>query len=126
MWKPSVCIHSTLCWKGLPGVFDPRESPWVKIDKDTTEKIIEQIQKCPSGALSFYYNNEMEAQTSVQAETKVEAVPNGPLLIYGNVTIKDSAGNETRKNKVTAFCRCGQSRNKPFCDGSHVAAKFEG
>lgn len=126
VWKPSVCIHSTLCWKELPTVFDPRESPWVRMDKETTERIVEQIQKCPSGALSVYYNNEMAGENSVQAETKVEAMPNGPLLVYGNVLIKDSKGNEVKKNKVTAFCRCGQSGNKPFCDGSHVAAKFEG
>lgn len=126
VWKPSVCIHSTLCWKELPTVFDPRESPWVHMDKETTGRIVEQIQKCPSGALSVYYNNEMAGENSVQAETKVEAMPNGPLLVYGNVFIKDSKGNEVKKNKVTAFCRCGQSGNKPFCDGSHVAAKFEG
>lgn len=126
VWKPSLCIHSTLCWKGLPEVFNPKESPWVKTENSETEKIVAQIQKCPSGALSFYFNNEMTDAPLIEAETKVETTPNGPLLVYGNVIIIDSKGNETRKNKVTAFCRCGQSKNKPFCDGSHVQAKFEG
>ena len=59
VWKPEECIHSTMCWKGATGlleVFDPREKPWIKPERATTERIIEQIKKCPSGALSFYYN----------------------------------------------------------------------
>lgn len=126
VWKPSICIHSTICWKGLIEVFNPRERPWIKMEGAETERIVEQIQKCPSGALSFYYNKEMEAPVVVEAETKIEAIPNGPLFVYGNVSVKDASGKETKRNKVTAFCRCGHSNNKPFCDGSHIAAKFQG
>jgi uncharacterized Fe-S cluster protein YjdI len=60
VWKPGACIHSTICWKeatGLPEVFDPRERPWIRIDAASTERIAEQVRKCPSGALSFYYND---------------------------------------------------------------------
>ncbi|MEP7373472.1 MAG: (4Fe-4S)-binding protein [Chitinophagaceae bacterium] len=56
VWKPKVCIHSTLCWKGLVEVFNPRRRPWIKIDGASTEKIIEQVRKCPSGALSYFLN----------------------------------------------------------------------
>jgi uncharacterized Fe-S cluster protein YjdI len=61
VWKPSVCMHSTVCWKqatGLPEVFNPREKPWIKMDGADSARIVEQVKKCPSGALSFYYNNE--------------------------------------------------------------------
>jgi uncharacterized Fe-S cluster protein YjdI len=58
LWKPNVCIHSKLCWKGLIEVFDPREKPWIKMDGASTEKIIEQVKKCPSGALSFIINED--------------------------------------------------------------------
>jgi uncharacterized Fe-S cluster protein YjdI len=58
VWKNSLCTHSANCVKGLPDVFKPKESPWVKIEGTTTEKIIEQVKKCPSGALSFYLNAE--------------------------------------------------------------------
>lgn len=58
VWKPAMCQHSATCFKGLKAVFDPRERPWVKINAAETEKIIKQINKCPSKALSFYNRNE--------------------------------------------------------------------
>lgn len=127
VWKPNECIHSTMCFKGLGNVFDPTKRPWITPEGSTTEKIIDQVKKCPSGALSYYLNRDGEnEQVKVQAETIVETTPNGPLMVYGNVTIKDSKGNITKKNNVTAFCRCGASSNKPFCDGSHKKIGFEG
>lgn len=126
VWKPAVCIHSTICFKGLGQVFDPQKRPWVTPEGGTTEQIVNQIKKCPSGALSYYMNNEAGADVKVDAETIIETMPNGPLLIYGNVTVKEATGNLTKKNNVTAFCRCGGSSNKPFCDGSHKKIGFEG
>jgi uncharacterized Fe-S cluster protein YjdI len=128
VWKPNTCIHSTLCWKGVTGlnqVFNPLEKPWIKMDGASTEKIIEQIKKCPSGALSFYFNNEAENPTEVKVENIVEVLENGPLLVYGNLTVKDKSGREEHKNKVTAFCRCGHSSNKPYCDGTHAKMGFK-
>lgn len=58
VWKPDACKHSTLCWKGLNEVFDPKKRPWIEPNGATTERIIEQVRKCPSGALSFYMNDE--------------------------------------------------------------------
>ncbi|MBV7530094.1 CDGSH iron-sulfur domain-containing protein [Chitinophaga sp. sic0106] len=60
----------------------------------------------------------------MEAESIVEPLPNGPLLVYGNIVVKDAEGKETHKNKVTAFCRCGASSNKPYCDGTHVKINF--
>lgn len=61
VWKPTICQHSTICWKratGLPDVFHPMELPWITPDKGTTEEIIAQVKKCPSGALSFFMNDQ--------------------------------------------------------------------
>jgi uncharacterized Fe-S cluster protein YjdI len=126
VWKPNECIHSTICFRGLGEVFDPRKRPWITPEGATTEKIIEQVKKCPSGALSYYLNRDADDKVKVEAETIVETMPNGPLLVYGNVAIKDKEGNLTQKNNVTAFCRCGASSNKPFCDGSHKKINFVG
>jgi len=53
VWKPILCIHSGICARGLPGVFDPRRKPWIDMNQAEKEQIIEQVEKCPSGALSI-------------------------------------------------------------------------
>jgi uncharacterized Fe-S cluster protein YjdI len=127
VWKPNLCIHSKICWTEMKQVFNPFEKPWIKPESADTEKIIAQVKKCPSGALSYYMNRDAEdgGTVTVDAETIVEPAKDGPLLVYGNVTIKDAAGTLTKKANVTAFCRCGASNNKPFCDGSHRKIDFK-
>ena len=127
VWKPNLCIHSKICWTEMKQVFNPFEKPWIKPESAETGKIIAQVKKCPSGALSYYMNRDAEdgGTVTVDAETIVEPAKDGPLLVYGNVTIKDAAGTLTKKANVTAFCRCGASNNKPFCDGSHRKIDFK-
>ena len=57
VWQSGKCIHSANCVRNNPDVFRPKEQPWIKIDGSSTEKIIETVQKCPSGALTFYKND---------------------------------------------------------------------
>jgi uncharacterized Fe-S cluster protein YjdI len=58
VWQPSLCRHSTICFKGLPEVFNPRKRPWIEMKGSSTIRIVEQVNRCPSGALSFYFNDE--------------------------------------------------------------------
>jgi len=58
VWKPNLCIHSAICFRGLSEVFDPRKRPWITPDQATSDKIVDQIKKCPSGALSYFMNDE--------------------------------------------------------------------
>ncbi|WP_299111343.1 (4Fe-4S)-binding protein [uncultured Winogradskyella sp.] len=125
VWEAEKCIHSAMCVKGLPNVFQPNDRPWIKIDAASTDELIETIKKCPSGALSYYMTNE-DDQSSQTLETKVEVLENGPLLVYGTLKVTHKDGNEETKNRTTAFCRCGASQNKPYCDGAHVKADFRG
>ena len=60
-WKPGRCWHSGICYRGLPEVFDPDKRPWIFIQGATTQQIIEQVKKCPSGALSTIMNSELES-----------------------------------------------------------------
>lgn len=127
VWKPDLCIHSGLCFKGLGEVFDPKKRPWITPEGATTEKIVAQVKKCPSGALSYYMNSDAPGNhVNVEAETIIETATNGPLMVYGNVTVRDKNGTLTKKSNATAFCRCGASQNKPFCDGSHKKIGFIG
>jgi uncharacterized Fe-S cluster protein YjdI len=126
VWQPDVCIHAGICVRGLPEVFNAKAKPWINIDGASTEQLINQVKKCPSGALSYFMNTEQQGVVTVDAETIVEVTQDGPILVYGNVCIKDAAGIETKRNKVTAFCRCGASNNKPYCDGMHRKIGFKG
>lgn len=131
IWKPSICSHSTICWRGehsLPEVFNPAERPWIKPEGASTERIIAQVKQCPSGALSFVMNTEEKGEvSSTSAEyPRVEVSLNGPLLLRGTCVVIDSTGSETIKENITAFCRCGHSANKPYCDGSHKKIGFVG
>ncbi|GAA4278599.1 (4Fe-4S)-binding protein [Aquimarina mytili] len=56
VWKPGKCIHAGICVKTLPNVYDPNGKPWIKPENASTEALIKQIDKCPSGALSYYRN----------------------------------------------------------------------
>ena len=56
-YQPKTCIHAEACAKGLSAVFRTTVIPWIDLDGAETEKIIQQIKKCPSGALSFCYNS---------------------------------------------------------------------
>ncbi len=52
IWQPELCIHCGNCARGLPSVFKPKERPWVQVESASEEEIVEQVKKCPSGALS--------------------------------------------------------------------------
>lgn len=125
IWKPKLCIHAEECVKRLPEVYDPNKRPWIQPENASAEALKEQINACPSGALTYRMDGEDE-QEAMTLETKVEVLENGPLLVYGTLHITNAAGDTEVKNKTTAFCRCGQSQNKPYCDGAHVAADFRG
>ena len=124
IWKPDICIHSKRCWQELLAVFNPRARPWVNMEGADNETIIAQVDRCPSGALSW---TRQEQSIPVTSENiLIEVLPNGPLLVHGDITVKDATGQEITKQQRTAFCRCGASGNKPYCDGSHNRTGFEG
>jgi len=89
-------------------VFGPGKKPWVTVEGVDTETIINQVSTCPSGVLSCTVHGEESSGEEVSKETVVEGTANGPLLLFGNVVVKDQKGNKQNKTKVTAFCRCGQ------------------
>lgn len=58
IWQPDLCQHSGICARTLPEVYRPKERPWVKPMNATTEQLIAQIDRCPSGALTYRFNQE--------------------------------------------------------------------
>lgn len=53
VWKPALCIGSGICVNGLPGVFKKGERPWIQIENASSQELVEQVKRCPSGALSL-------------------------------------------------------------------------
>ncbi len=125
VWKPKLCIHAAECVKRLPEVYNPKSKPWIKIENASSDALKSQIDKCPSGALSYYNNNENNKEI-MEAQIKVNAMENGPLLVDGSIEVTKPDGTVEIKEKTTAFCRCGASANKPYCDGQHRKIDFEG
>lgn len=120
-WEPKKCMHSAVCVKGLPKVFRPSEKPWMHLDEATIEQLKTQIDACPSGALSYENSKEKEAASAVD----VTVMKGGPLLMKGSLEVKHADGTKENKTKVTAFCRCGASSQKPYCDGAHNKINFD-
>ena len=58
------------------------------------------------------------------ADVTIKVLDKGPLYVNGNVTLIDAEGNRFETKETFALCRCGQSKNKPFCDGQHTPAAF--
>lgn len=119
IWTPSKCVHSGICLVGLPKVFRRNERPWINLEGAEAEKVIEQVRKCPSGALSL---SETDLLAGESFEVTVSA--SGPYIIQGPVRIKTESGEVKDFENGCALCRCGASSNKPLCDGSHRKIGF--
>lgn len=126
LWKPDLCIHSGICVKGLPQVFQPKERPWIKINEASSEQIVKQVGECPSGALSMKNNSNNKNNMSDTDTIEVTILENGPLMVKGAMSISKPDGSKEHIKDQAAFCRCGASGNKPFCDGSHTSSDFKG
>jgi len=113
------CIHAGKCVHGLPEVFRANvEDPWINPDAVDAETVAKLIETCPSGALS-YARRDSESETA-PATTSVMAERDGPLTVHGDFSINGQAQPSPR----ATLCRCGASKTKPWCDGSHTEAGF--
>lgn len=123
-WEPTYCIHTLNCVKAAPEVFDPARRPWIVVEAANADRIAEAVMKCPTGALHFQRVDGGE-QEPVPTETTVQPRTNGPLFLHGNLKIVNMKGEVIRKDTRAALCRCGQSSDKPICDGTHRAIGFQ-
>ena len=118
------CIHAAECVRGLPDTFDPQRRPWVTPDAAAAGEVADVILRCPSGALHFERRDRSGPVEEPEEENTVTVTPDGPLYLRGRIEIADPDGNVQLVDTRIALCRCGASKNKPFCDLSHKAAGF--
>ena len=117
----SRCIHSRGCVLGHPEVYVPNvQVEWIYPDTATPETVMMTALTCPSGAIRVSRNDGSTSSDVPPVVNTVRVRENGPLAIEAELTIRGEAQATPR----ATLCRCGQSKNKPFCDGAHAAAGF--
>lgn len=117
-----VCSHDGACITGAPRVFRRKKRPWIDPDNGDAGKIIEVIKKCPSGALSYTINNKLHM--NLDRIPAINIKKDGPYEIVGYVKLADDDNSKPESKEHYDICRCGNSRNKPFCDGTHLKNKY--
>jgi len=114
------CIHSRRCVLGRPDVFVPNvPGEWIHPERATTAELVELAHLCPSGAIAW---EPIDGRVAAEAPPIVNTAwvrENGPLAFHAQLRI---AGQPDGFRAT--LCRCGASRRKPWCDGSHAAAGF--
>lgn len=118
----AICAHSARCSDNLAAVFKYGSEPWIDPDGASAEAIIAAIRKCPSGALS-YAVNDVEAPAQQRA-CAVTVTKDGPYAVVGAIPLAGQAADAIAAMECYTLCRCGGSKNKPFCDGTHWSIEF--
>jgi CDGSH-type Zn-finger protein/uncharacterized Fe-S cluster protein YjdI len=112
------CIHSRHCVLEAPKVFRANTpGTWIHPEAATLEHLVRVAQNCPSGAIT-YDRHDGGPQERAPDVNVVRVRENGPYAVNAAVAMGDNTLTRA------TLCRCGQSKNKPFCDNSHIAAKF--
>jgi CDGSH-type Zn-finger protein/uncharacterized Fe-S cluster protein YjdI len=115
------CIHSRNCVLGQPQVYVPNvKGEWIHPDAASPEIVMHTALACPSGAIRVARNDGSATSDTPPVVNTLRVRENGPLAIEAELQIRGEAQATPR----ATLCRCGQSKNKPFCDGAHVAAGF--
>jgi len=118
-----ICAHAGHCTDNLASVFKLNEEPWIDPDGTSVEKVIDTIKRCPSGALSYTVNG--VEHRDQDREPMVTVTKDGPYAITGGIELTTQPLGEGASTEHYTLCRCGGSKNKPFCDGTHWHIGFK-
>ena len=122
-WNSERCIHGANCLRALPEVFDTSRRPWVDVTAADANTIAAAVEQCPSGALQYDRTDGAPGEQPA-VPTAIIPWPNGPLMVRGNIEVRDRQGELFSEGPRIALCRCGESKNHPYCDLSHREAGF--
>lgn len=117
-----ICAHAGYCTDGSPAAFRLKKEPFVDPDGAPAEEIIGTIRKCPSGALS--YSVDGQEHRDREGRPTIFIAPHGPYVVSGGPELLDTERLEGASTEHWTMCRCGGSKNKPFCDGTHWYNEF--
>ena len=112
-----LCSHAGECGARAHAIFDPKQKPWVQPDAGTSAQVKDVVAACPSGALRYSAPGG-DAHGLCDSEASIRVEENGPLRVK-NISIAADYWAEGQSTQKYVLCRCGMSKNKPFCDGTH-------
>ena len=120
-FDPVRCIHAAECIRAQPAVFDSSRRRWIRPELGTPGEIVAAVHRCPTGALHYSLRTGVAEEVE---EATVRVRRHGPLYVRCAVRLETEEGAVLGEDLRLALCRCGASRNQPFCDGSHREAAF--
>ena len=121
LYEGKKCIHSRFCVTGAPQVFLANVvGPWIHPDAIDVAKLVEIAHECPSGAIRYRRKDGVPDETAPPVNL-ISIRENGPYAVRADIKLDgDTAAERFR----ATLCRCGASKAKPFCDGSHHEIEF--
>ncbi|MES9972310.1 MAG: CDGSH iron-sulfur domain-containing protein [Candidatus Thiodiazotropha sp.] len=117
-WDERLCIHIGECGYSKGELFVAGRDPWCQPDISSPGEVQEIVERCPSGALVCRDKDGHIAETAASENTLTVSYQ-GPYFLQGDLAIQGSADDMPGVRFRAALCRCGLSKNKPFCDNSH-------
>jgi len=118
-----LCAHAGACTDSLKSVFRMKQEPWIDPDGAPVEEIVAAVRKCPSGALS--YSIDGVEQRDHERAPLITVTNDGPYAVSGGVELMGVKFGHGASTEHYTLCRCGGSKNKPFCDGTHWSIGFK-
>lgn len=116
-YTPVLCSHAGACSAAAAKIFNPGRTPWVTPENGPISELLDAIANCPSGALRLKVGAGA-AQHMTDGDIEISVEKDGPYRVKNVSLAADFNGAEASRTKFV-LCRCGQSKNKPFCDGTH-------
>lgn len=123
-WHGDLCIHIGECGRAKGDLFVGGRQPWCQPDAADDEEVKDVVLRCPTGALSVELKDATNPETA-SPENTIHVAYNGPLFVRGELEIEEAPTDAPGIGFRAALCRCGHSKNKPFCDNSHEDAGFK-
>ena len=122
-WDSSKCIHTARCINAAPRVFDSGRRPWIDVEADEANTIAAAVERCPSGALWYERLDDVPGEEPDRPAVCVP-IDDGPLMLRGDLVVHDEDGEPIATEPRLTLCRCGGTKNPPFCDNSHLERSF--
>ncbi|MDF9813680.1 (4Fe-4S)-binding protein [Streptomyces sp. SPB162] len=108
------CLHAGECVRGLPGVFDTAERPWIRTGGAPADLVARIVRRCPSGALQYRLDDGHPEEPT--HPTAISRSSSGGIAVRGDLIVHASDGARTETRAV--LCGCGSTGHAPYCDHS--------